>query len=748
MWRKPILSIFAVVVLGLVSVADAGVVVMQCDVGGCGPLQSGWISLGSCGTFADVGGTGIDVTLATGNPGACECRNPGPGGTGTLAEVEWDLLFANDEETSPGSDFIITFSNLMPGANYRLLSYHSRTDEGMTTIPNVTVTGATDVTVPASIVQDDAIMDNPAEILFTAGAGDVIIRYLGPLGGCAGCQAFFNGFVLELNAPTLTFESYTSGGMETISPALVPVNLINPEPGETYTVQYDANGGTATPGDDYSLTPGTLIFSPGQTTKNIIIDIVDDGEPEEDETIILELSNATGLDAVLGIDQHTYTISDTRPKIAFETATSAGLESATPVNIKVRLSHAGDETVTVNYGVTGGTAAPGADYTLLGDGTLTFEPPDVIEYVSINVIDDAVSETQETIHLGLSDPCNATLGTPAQHTYSILDNEQGVYFDGLIWYYSDSPTPLYVNELNQFVWVPEKNGQFITRLPEQRLSQVGDKVELSYWWMTDGEGHESHPECEIGCQRNDEGCPCDYDDDIQCVAGTSDMRAGFFEADGEYIMGDGFEVYGSSIFTGYKGYGFRFGPHMDSYPTRWEDCQVPPEVHKTGQFQKKPVSLSNLLSTNDGLSGNDDPIPGFELPPGEWSLWTISLERLSSSSVELSITLNDRTYTWTDNSSSDQPSKIDVFAVTMRNGRPYDILSLEPTCRPPAGDIDGDGLVDWNDLRVMAGYWLDQCCTGEWCEGSDIDHSRNVSPVDFAILATDWLQSCSSSGQW
>jgi hypothetical protein len=594
----------------------------------------------------------------------------------------------------------------------------------------VTVTGATNVTVPGSIVQDDAIMDNPAEILFTAGAGDVVIRYQGPAGGCAGCQAFFNGFVLELSAPTLTFESYASGGMETVSPALVPVHLVNPEPGETYTVQYDANGGTATPGDDYSLTPDTLIFSPGESTEYISIDIVNDGEPEEDETIILELSNATGLDVVLGIDQHTYTISDTRPKIAFETATSAGLESATPVNIKVRLSHAGDETVTANYGVTGGSAAPGADYTLLGDGTLTFEPPDVIEYVSINVIDDAVSETQETIRLGLSDPCNATLGTPAQHTYSILDNEQGVYFDGLIWYYSDSPTSLYVNENNQFVWHPEKGEQFITRLPEQRFSEGGDRVELSYWWMTDG-AHNC-PDC-YACP---DGC---YDDSIECIAGTSDMRAGLFEADGEYVTGDGFSV-SSSVFAGYKGYAWRFGPNMLAGPTRWVDCTG--EVHKTGNFQKKIVDSDNLMTINEGLEAY---IPGFELAPGEWSLWTISVERISSDTVESSITLNDQTYTWTDTSSSGQPSKIDVFAVHMRNGRPYSILSLEAICRQPAGDVDADGLVEWDDLGIMAGYWLDRCRTGQWCEGSDTNQDRKVDALDFAIIARDWLQSCTTS---
>jgi hypothetical protein len=110
---------------------------------------------------------------------------------------------------------------------------------------------------------------------------------------------------------------------------------------------------------------------------------------------------------------------------------------------------------------------------------------------------------------------------------------------------------------------------------------------------------------------------------------------------------------------------------MMAGPTRWVDCTD--EVHKTGMFGKKPVNRSDLMSRNAGLMGR---IPGFELPPGEYSFFSVKLERLSSSSVRLSITLNDRTITHIDDSSEDQPQKIDVFAVSMRNKRPYTRLVL------------------------------------------------------------------------
>ncbi|MHC4862978.1 MAG: hypothetical protein ACYTEX_02760, partial [Planctomycetota bacterium] len=106
---------------------------------------------GGCGTQTNVGGTGIDVTLETGNFGACSCRNLTA--TGTLADVERDFVFADNESSSPDADFILTLGNLVPGSSYQLFSYHSRTDEADTTIPSVTVTGATNVTKPDTILQ-------------------------------------------------------------------------------------------------------------------------------------------------------------------------------------------------------------------------------------------------------------------------------------------------------------------------------------------------------------------------------------------------------------------------------------------------------------------------------------------------------------------------------------------------------------------------------------------------------------------
>jgi hypothetical protein len=683
----------AVLLLCLAGVAEAGDVILQCDAGE-GALQAGWTQVLK-GTNVNVAGTGINVTLATGAPTAIAARDTG--GSGVLADVETDLYFADNEAESPGSDFILTLSNLTPGMPYRLLSYHNRSDEGDTTIPGVTLTGAMVIIAPSTILQSHAIMDDPAEFIFVADASTVSIRYQGPDGGCLGCQAFFNGFQLEYGSPAISFAAESSGAVEAISPAMIAVNLNNAEPGQTYTVDYRVIGGTADGGgvDYYLVEPNTLTFTPGQTSKYIVIDINSDGVQEPDETIILELSNVTGPDCVLGISEHTYTISDGPPQVSFLQAGDSGYENVGSVTIPVVLSHASDQTVTVDYEVTGGTATSGGvDYDLFEPNTMTFNPGQTSKIISIDIIDDDEQEDDETINLTLSNAHNAILSSPATHAYTIMDNEDGVRWNGTTWYYSAVPNNnLFVNPLGQLEWRPERE-QYITRIPDHNLSGAGNVVEISYWWMSDGD-HDC-PDC-FACP---DGC---YDDDITCIAGTSDIRVGLFEADGEYVEADGLGV-SNSIFNGYKGYQFRFGPNMMAGPTRWVDCTG--EVHKTGQIKKKDVSFSDLLSSNDHPTLGD--LPGFELPPGEWTLFTMRLERsLDKSSVEVSMTFNGRTYSDTDGSSSGQPQKIDVLAIYMRNGRPYTRLVLDNVCEAVGGaDFNGDDVVDEKDLKVVAQDWL------------------------------------------
>ena len=62
------------------------------------------------------------------------------------------------------------------------------------------------------------------------------------------------------------------------------------------TVMVDAatSDATATVGDDYTPTSGTLNFAAGETPKTVAVPVFDDAHDEGEETLELTLSNATG----------------------------------------------------------------------------------------------------------------------------------------------------------------------------------------------------------------------------------------------------------------------------------------------------------------------------------------------------------------------------------------------------------------------------------------------------------------------
>ena len=87
--------------------------------------------------------------------------------------------------------------------------------------------------------------------------------------------------------------------------------------GREISVDYQLTGSATGSGIDYDLEDGTLLINPGENTGIITIpNIIDDDLAEEDETIIITLSNPTN--ATLGDDYiFTHTISanddDKRP---------------------------------------------------------------------------------------------------------------------------------------------------------------------------------------------------------------------------------------------------------------------------------------------------------------------------------------------------------------------------------------------------------------------------------------------------
>ncbi|WP_243393522.1 glycosyl hydrolase family 18 protein [Solimonas fluminis] len=219
--------------------------------------------------------------------------------------------------------------------------------------------------------------------------------------------------------PVVSFEAaasqVTEGGARTISLKL--------SRSSTRTVALSYTRGGSAGAADYSATPATIQFAPGETLKTISVSTVDDTQVEGPETLVLTLGTP-GYGKLGAPAQHTLTLADNDaapPTLGFSAATASGSE-AQASTVDVVLSAASTQTVTVGYATSGTATRPG-DWQVAPSGTLTFTPGQTRKTLTITPVDDAVQESAETAVLTLVSPANATLGNPPVHTRTILDND-------------------------------------------------------------------------------------------------------------------------------------------------------------------------------------------------------------------------------------------------------------------------------------------------------------------------------------
>jgi len=224
--------------------------------------------------------------------------------------------------------------------------------------------------------------------------------------------------------PRVSFSAANYIVDEAAGTVAIDVNL-SAASSNTVTVNYTTADGSASAPGDYTAAGNILLtFTPGQTTRTIIIPIVDDGADEFDETFIVTLSNPVNatLDAPNPV---TVTIiDDDVPLVQFDNATYTVGEDQGPAVITVTLNIPSPVTVTVNYATGNSTpisAVAGSDYISV-TGVLAFAPGDTIRTFAVSIINDAGQENSETLSLDLSNPTNAILGATNPATLTITDD--------------------------------------------------------------------------------------------------------------------------------------------------------------------------------------------------------------------------------------------------------------------------------------------------------------------------------------
>src|SRR5207245_8973789 len=135
-----------------------------------------------------------------------------------------------------------------------------------------------------------------------------------------------------------------------------PVTLSNPSV-QTITVDFTTADGTATAGNDYAETHGTLTFPPGTVSNSITVMVSGDTNIEPDETFLVKLSNAVNAGLYV-FSQATGTILNDDTLIQFSSASYSVAENAGSATITItRTGNAG--TASVLFSTSNGTATSG-----------------------------------------------------------------------------------------------------------------------------------------------------------------------------------------------------------------------------------------------------------------------------------------------------------------------------------------------------------------------------------------------------
>ncbi|XP_053532660.1 sodium/calcium exchanger 1a isoform X2 [Ictalurus punctatus] len=191
----------------------------------------------------------------------------------------------------------------------------------------------------------------------------------------------------------------------------------------TVSVNYRTEDGTANAGSDYQFTEGVIVFKPGETEKEIRVEIIDDDIFEEDEHFLVHLSNVRVLsegtnhensisnhvDSLAGLglpSTATVTIFDDDHSgiFMFEEPMMHVSESIGVMEVKVVRMSGARGVVVVPYKTIAGTAKGGGEDFEDTFGVLEFQNDETSKSVQINIIDDEEYEKNKNFFMEIGEP--------------------------------------------------------------------------------------------------------------------------------------------------------------------------------------------------------------------------------------------------------------------------------------------------------------------------------------------------------
>lgn len=194
--------------------------------------------------------------------------------------------------------------------------------------------------------------------------------------------------------------------------------------------------GTATSGQDYVEIDKVLTFEPGESSKMVDVEIINDSQWEPDEEFYLRMSLLNDSDARLGVQLGRISImeivilNDDEPgQLSFTRRGLLVKESVGTVVIPVVRKHGADGEVSVRWRTIDKTAVNKKDFEG-GEGLLTFKHTEVELNIEIPIINDMSPEKDEHFEVEIYDPeGGARLGLISRIAVTIANDDD---FDTLL----------------------------------------------------------------------------------------------------------------------------------------------------------------------------------------------------------------------------------------------------------------------------------------------------------------------------
>ena len=376
-------------------------------------------------TFTVAGSSGANVV--TGSPSSVTVRI---GDNDALPE----LSVTDPGNTAEGSN--VPFTVTLTPASRRTVTVHVATANGTAvagsdyTTVNQTVTfnpGDTTKTVNVTTATDSLDEVSPESLTLTLSAPS--------LATLSADHTTATGRIDDGDLPpnvSLTPQTITEGNGTHDETFDVNLGTVS---GQEVRVGYQVQGGTATADEDFSAVPdGTLVFAPGQTTKQITVPILGDVTDEPNENFSIVLSNDGG---TVGSGTGTISVAlnddDNTPQLLSLPAVTqnegAGTGTAT---FTVSLTNPSAQQISLQVDTANGSAAaagsgPGSsDYDALSS-VVTLQPGETGKTIPIQVNGDAVYEGNETVALTVDVASGETdVAGPALNSTLTLTNDDAV----------------------------------------------------------------------------------------------------------------------------------------------------------------------------------------------------------------------------------------------------------------------------------------------------------------------------------